>query len=78
MCFKDVIGFHEPVTLLPPFVLVIYIRVLLHDLLTVRLKDLFPKLFHRLSLTLGRAIIDVTFHSHFNHGFEKLVTDDSF
>jgi hypothetical protein len=75
--FKDVIGLHEPVTLLPPFVLVIHIRVLFHDLLTVRLEVLFPKLPHGLSFTLGRAKLDVTFHSHLHDGLEKLVTDDS-
>jgi hypothetical protein len=74
--FKDVIGLHEPVTLLPPFVLVVHIRVLFDGLLTVRLEILFPKLPHGLSFTLGRAKLDVTFHSHLHDGFEKLVTDD--
>jgi len=77
VCLKNVIGLHEPVTLLPPFVLVIPIRVIFNDFLTVRLEALFPKEFHGLSLALGRAILDVSFHRHFDHGLEKLVTDDS-
>ena len=78
MRFKDVIGLHEPVPLLPPFILVIHIRVLFGDLQAMRLKVLFPKLLHGLCFTICRAKLDVTFYGHFHDCLEKLVTDDPF